>query len=84
MAKLLERGFALVLREGGGVVTSSAGAAAGEALRIALAQGWLDVRVYREPTRMAILCRLASIVTGEVGRARAGGRWLIGLFDVVR
>jgi exodeoxyribonuclease VII large subunit len=45
VTKLLERGFALVLREGGGVVTSSAGASPGEALRIALAQGWLDVRV---------------------------------------
>ena len=45
VTKLLERGFALVLREGGGVVTSSACASPGEALRIALAQGWLDVRV---------------------------------------
>ncbi|HYS80230.1 MAG TPA: exodeoxyribonuclease VII large subunit [Anaeromyxobacteraceae bacterium] len=45
VAKLLERGFALVLREGGGVVTASAGVAPGEALRVALAKGWLDVRV---------------------------------------
>jgi exodeoxyribonuclease VII large subunit len=44
VAKLLARGFALVLREGR-VVASSADAAPDDALRIALARGWLDARV---------------------------------------
>jgi len=44
VAKLLSRGFALVLR-GGRVVTRSADAAAGDEVRIALSQGWLDARV---------------------------------------
>lgn len=44
VAKLLGRGFALVLR-GGHLLASSAGAAPGEDVRIALAAGWLDARV---------------------------------------
>ena len=44
VAKLLERGFALVL-DGGRLVTRSDAAQAGSALRVALARGWLDVRV---------------------------------------
>ncbi len=44
VAKLLARGFALVLRAGH-VVRSSAGAAAGDEVRIALGEGWLDARV---------------------------------------
>jgi exodeoxyribonuclease VII large subunit len=44
VAKLLARGFALVLKDGRVVVRSSA-VAADDALRIALAAGWLDVRV---------------------------------------
>jgi len=44
VAKLLERGFALVLRDGR-LVTQSVAAEPGSALRVALARGWLDVRV---------------------------------------
>ncbi|HUL58049.1 MAG TPA: exodeoxyribonuclease VII large subunit [Anaeromyxobacteraceae bacterium] len=44
VAKLLGRGFALVLR-GARVVTRSADAAPGDELRIALSEGWLDARV---------------------------------------
>jgi exodeoxyribonuclease VII large subunit len=45
VAKLLERGFALVLGPDGRVVRSSAAAPPGTPLRVALARGWLDVRV---------------------------------------
>jgi exodeoxyribonuclease VII large subunit len=44
VAKLLARGFALVLRDGH-VVARSAQAGADDAVRIALAEGWLDARV---------------------------------------
>jgi exodeoxyribonuclease VII large subunit len=44
VAKLLARGFALVLRDGH-LVARSAAVADGDAVRIALAQGWLDARV---------------------------------------
>jgi exodeoxyribonuclease VII large subunit len=44
VAKLLTRGFALVLR-GGHLVVRSADAADGDAIRVALAEGWLDARV---------------------------------------
>ena len=44
VARLLERGFALVLRDGA-VVTRSDASPPGSALRVALARGWLDVRV---------------------------------------
>ncbi|HEX9398723.1 MAG TPA: exodeoxyribonuclease VII large subunit [Anaeromyxobacter sp.] len=44
VAKLLSRGFALVLRDGK-LVTRSADAAPDDAVRIALAKGWLDARV---------------------------------------
>ena len=44
VAKLLERGFALVLARGR-VVTQSGEVAEGEVLRIALARGWLEARV---------------------------------------
>jgi exodeoxyribonuclease VII large subunit len=44
VAKLLERGFALVL-DGEHLVTRSVEAADGARLRVALARGWLDVRV---------------------------------------
>ena len=44
VAKLLERGFALVLA-GGRVVTRSDAVAPRGALRVALGHGWLDVRV---------------------------------------
>ena len=44
VAKLLSRGFALVLRHGR-LVVSSGEAAPDDAVRIALAQGWLDARV---------------------------------------
>jgi exodeoxyribonuclease VII large subunit len=47
VAKLLERGFALVLREGH-LVTGSDAAPPGSELRVALARGWLDVRVARQ------------------------------------
>ncbi|BDG02038.1 exodeoxyribonuclease VII large subunit [Anaeromyxobacter oryzae] len=43
VAKLLARGFALVLREGH-LVTSSAAVQQGDALRIALGEGWVDAR----------------------------------------
>ncbi len=44
VAKLLSRGFALVLKEGR-LVARSAAAAEGDGLRIALGEGWLDARV---------------------------------------
>jgi exodeoxyribonuclease VII large subunit len=44
VAKLLARGFALVLRDGH-LVTGSSAVAPGDAVRVALAQGWLDARV---------------------------------------
>ena len=44
VAKLLERGFALVL-DGKRLVTRSGEVAPGSALRVVLAQGWLEVRV---------------------------------------
>jgi exodeoxyribonuclease VII large subunit len=44
VAKLLSRGFALVLRDGH-LVTRAAEVDVGEALRIALAGGWIDARV---------------------------------------
>jgi exodeoxyribonuclease VII large subunit len=44
VAKLLARGFALALRDGH-LVTRSSAVAPGEALRVALAEGWLDARV---------------------------------------
>jgi len=44
VAKLLARGFALVLRDGH-LVTRSVQAGAGDAVRIALGEGWLDARV---------------------------------------
>jgi exodeoxyribonuclease VII large subunit len=44
VAKLLERGFAIVLRDGR-VLTRSVDAEPGSALRVILARGWLDVRV---------------------------------------
>jgi exodeoxyribonuclease VII large subunit len=44
VAKLLARGFALVLKDGHLVARSDA-VAAGDAVRVALAQGWLDARV---------------------------------------
>jgi exodeoxyribonuclease VII large subunit len=44
VAKLLTRGFALALKDGR-LVKRSADAAAGDALRLALGEGWLDARV---------------------------------------
>ncbi len=44
VAKLLARGFALVLKDGH-LVTRSAQAATDDAVRIALARGWLDARI---------------------------------------
>jgi exodeoxyribonuclease VII large subunit len=44
VAKLLARGFALVLRDGH-LLTRSAMAAPGDEVRVALAEGWLDARV---------------------------------------
>jgi exodeoxyribonuclease VII large subunit len=44
VAKLLARGFALVLR-GGRLVSRSSAAGPGDEVRIALGQGWLDARV---------------------------------------
>lgn len=44
VARLLERGFALVL-DGGRVVSAADAVEPGAALRVALARGWLDVRV---------------------------------------
>jgi exodeoxyribonuclease VII large subunit len=44
VARILERGFALVLREGR-VLTRSTEAAVGDVLQIALGRGWLDARV---------------------------------------
>ena len=45
VAKLLSRGFSLVLRDGKHLVTRSSRAAPDDAVRIALAEGWLDARV---------------------------------------
>jgi len=44
VAKLLSRGFALVLREGR-LVRDSSAASPGEPVRLALGRGWLDARV---------------------------------------
>jgi len=44
VARMLERGFALVLRQGR-VLSDARAAVPGEALRVALARGWLDVKV---------------------------------------
>jgi exodeoxyribonuclease VII large subunit len=44
VAKLLSRGFALVL-DRGHLVTRSEAVGEGEDVRIALAEGWLDARV---------------------------------------
>ncbi len=44
VAKLLGRGFALILR-GGRLVTRSGDVAEGDAIRVALAEGWLDAQV---------------------------------------
>jgi exodeoxyribonuclease VII large subunit len=44
VAKLLSRGFALVLRDGH-LLTRSSGATPGDEVRVALAEGWLDARV---------------------------------------
>jgi exodeoxyribonuclease VII large subunit len=44
VAKLLRRGFALVLRDGH-LVTESGQVAVDDAVRIALARGWLDARI---------------------------------------
>jgi exodeoxyribonuclease VII large subunit len=44
VAKLLARGFSLVLRDGR-LVTRSGDVAADDAVRIALAEGWLDARI---------------------------------------
>jgi exodeoxyribonuclease VII large subunit len=44
VAKLLSRGFALAIREGH-LLRRSAGAAAGDPVRVVLGEGWLDVRV---------------------------------------
>jgi exodeoxyribonuclease VII large subunit len=44
VGRMLARGFALVLRAGR-VLAESRAAAPGEALRVALSRGWLDVRV---------------------------------------
>jgi exodeoxyribonuclease VII large subunit len=44
VAKLLARGFALVLRDGH-LVARSADVGEGDAVRLALAAGWLDARV---------------------------------------
>lgn len=44
VAKLLSRGFALVLRDGH-LVTESGQVAEGEAVRVGLSRGWLDARV---------------------------------------
>jgi exodeoxyribonuclease VII large subunit len=44
VAKLLARGFALALRDGR-LLTRSAAAAPGDAIRLALGEGWLDAQV---------------------------------------
>ncbi len=44
VAKLLSRGFALVLAEGR-LVQDSAAVAPGDSVRVALSRGWLDARV---------------------------------------
>jgi exodeoxyribonuclease VII large subunit len=49
VAKLLSRGFALVVREGH-LVTRSAGVAPGDEVRVALGRGWLDARVLARDT----------------------------------
>jgi exodeoxyribonuclease VII large subunit len=49
VAKLLSRGFALVLREGR-VVRDSSSASPGDPVRLALGRGWLDARVAARDT----------------------------------
>jgi exodeoxyribonuclease VII large subunit len=45
VSKLLARGFALVLGDDGRLVSRSAQTKDGDALRIALGEGWVDARV---------------------------------------
>ncbi|HET9598067.1 MAG TPA: exodeoxyribonuclease VII large subunit [Anaeromyxobacteraceae bacterium] len=70
VAKLLQRGFALVLK-GSHLVTHSGMAEAGEALRVALARGWLDVQVVARNSGDDPLPGRAD-APGEVG-GRGGG-----------
>jgi exodeoxyribonuclease VII large subunit len=75
VAKLLARGFALVLRNGH-LVTASAQAAPDDALRIALARGWLDVRVVDRDAGEDPLpgrAQPAGASGGPVDPARGGG-----------
>jgi len=74
VAKLLSRGFALALKDGR-LVTESAAAAPGDALRVALGVGWLDATVTAldagddpVPGRQR-----AGAGTAQAGAAGAGG-----------
>jgi exodeoxyribonuclease VII large subunit len=73
IAKLLERGFALVLARGR-VVTQSGEVADGEVLRIALARGWLEARVEsRDAGRDPLPGREAESRPGAGGEGPAAG-----------
>jgi exodeoxyribonuclease VII large subunit len=54
VARMLERGFALVL-DGSRLVTQSGSVEPGDALRVALRKGWLDVRVESRDSGIAPL-----------------------------
>jgi exodeoxyribonuclease VII large subunit len=72
VAKLLARGFALVLREGR-LVVSSAGVAEGDAVRIALAEGWIDAVVEDVAAGEDPLPGRAAARAGVVAPASSGG-----------
>jgi exodeoxyribonuclease VII large subunit len=71
VAKLLERGFAIVL-DGSRLVTQSGETTVGAALRVALARGWLDVRVTaRDEGKDPIPGRM-SVGKPSLGRPKEG------------
>lgn len=71
VTKLLRRGFALVLRNGH-LVTESGQVAADDAVRIALAQGWLDARITAVAAGEDPL-PLRTKPAGDAGGPRSGG-----------
>jgi exodeoxyribonuclease VII large subunit len=74
VAKLLARGFALALKDGV-ALRDSAAAAPGDALRLALARGWLDVRVEaRDAGRDPLPARACEDGTAGGGEDRGGAR----------
>jgi len=71
VARMLARGFALVLREGR-VVSDSAAVAAGDRLRVALSRGWLDAQVDARDEGRDPLPGRAGPGSGAIGPGRGG------------